>query len=330
MTALLNTAPTVLAAFLASMVEFVEALTIVLAVGVSRGWKWTLLGTAASVAVLIALVLALGRSLSAIPLPVLQLTVGILLLMFGMRWLSKAVLRAAGAIPLHDETQAFARELKALRATPSFTGGFDGIAFIAAFKAVLLEGLEVVFIVVALGVKGDLLLPASAGAVLALLLVTALGVVLHRPLAKVPENTLKFGVGVLLTAFGTYWAAEGIGLAWPAGDLSIVALIGAFLAVALVLVRTCRRLHAAAPTRPQGSAGTGTPAQQSALGAAAAEIFGLFVDDLPLALGLLGWVALMAFLHSVVHPVDAAIGPFVFAAGLAFISAWSAMRRAYQ
>src|SRR2546426_10995722 len=164
--------PTVLASFLASMVEFVEALTIVLAVGLTRGWRSALLGTAAGLALLAGLVLALGPSLSAVPLPLLQLVVGILLLMFGLRWLHKAVLRAAGIVPLHDETQAFARETESLRAKGrAHRATIDGIAFVTTFKTVVLEGIEVVFIVVALGASGRLLVPASVGALLALSLV---------------------------------------------------------------------------------------------------------------------------------------------------------------
>jgi uncharacterized membrane protein len=189
MTDWISAGPTVLASFLASMVEFVEALTIVLAVGITRGWKSALLGTMAGLVVLAGLVAALGSSLRAVPLPLLQVVVGLLLLMFGLRWLHKAVLRAAGAVPLHDEALAFSRQAQTLgtRALPAGSR-IDVVAFVTTLKTVLLEGIEVVFVVVALGAKAGLLLPASAGALLALLLVAALGLYLHRPLSKVPET----------------------------------------------------------------------------------------------------------------------------------------------
>jgi uncharacterized membrane protein len=251
MTSWSSAGPTVLASFLASMVEFVEALTIVLAVGLTRGWKSSLLGTAAGVAALVALVAALGSSLQSIPLAQLQLAVGLLLLLFGMRWLHKAVLRSAGVIPLRDEALEFSKRTQALQGSARAGGGVDGIGFLTAFKAVLLEGVEVVFVVVALGLKGGMLLPASAGALLALLLVAVFGLLLHRPLARVPENTLKFSVGVMLSAFGTYWAGEGLGLAWPAADASVLFLIAAFLAVAWLLAKACARLRTVRPGTPR-------------------------------------------------------------------------------
>ena len=233
--------PPMLAAFLASLVEFVEALTVVLAVGAVRGWKPALAGTALAFAVLLTLVVVLGPALTRIPLDLVQLVVGTLLLLFGLRWLRKAILRAAGVIALHDEEAAFAQETETLqREGRRLAVGFDKVAVAAAFKIVMLEGIEVVFIVIAIGAAGRMLLPASVGASAALALVIVLGIVLHRPLARVPENTLKFGVGVLLSAFGTFWAAEGIGVVWPGGDRAILALIASFLTVALVLVPLAR------------------------------------------------------------------------------------------
>lgn len=232
--------PTVLAAFLASLVEFVEALTVVLAVGSVRGWRDALFGSAVAVAVLLALVGVLGDALTRAPLDLLQLVIGTLLLLFGLRWLRKAILRAAGAIPLHDETIAFARQTEAMRhAAPR--RGWDRVAFSTTFQITMLEGVEVVFIVVAIGAgRHGLLVPASAGALAALAVVIALGLAIHRPLAKVPENGLKFVVGVLLSAFGTFWVGEGIGLAWPGAEWSILALVAGFLGVALLAVLLCR------------------------------------------------------------------------------------------
>ena len=216
----LHAAPTVLAAFLASLVECVEALTVVLAVGTTRGWRSALAGSAAGLAVLLVLV-------------------GALLLLFGMRWLRKAILRAAGVLALHDEAAIYAREVDALRGKS--TRRWDRLAFAVAFKSTLLEGTEVVFIVLAIGAgRPGLLWPASIGALAALLVVAALGMALRRPLERVPENTLKFVVGVLLSAFGTFWAGEGMGYAWPGGDWAIPALIATFLAVSLLCVARCR------------------------------------------------------------------------------------------
>ena len=233
--------PTVLAAFLASTVEFVEALTVVLAVGTVRGWRGALAGSGAALVVLLVIVAALGPALTRVPLDVVQLGVGTLLLLFGLRWLRKAILRAAGVIPKHDEAAAFAKESEALRRHGSAGRGLDRVAVATAFQIVMLEGLEVVFIVVAVGAGGvGLLIPASVGALAALALVVTLGAVLHRPLSTVPENTLKFGVGVLLSAFGTFWVGEGAGLDWPGGDWSIPGLCAAYLVVALVTVGVCR------------------------------------------------------------------------------------------
>lgn len=236
---------TVVAAFLASLVECVEALTVVLAVGSVRGWRSALAGSGAAIAVLGAIVAVLGPSLTRMPLHLIQLVVGTMILLFGLRWLRKAILRAAGLIPLHDEAAAFAKNEAAMRT--GIAGGlgpghgWDKIAFAGAFQITMLEGTEVVFIVVALGAGGTgLLLPATLGAVVALLAIIGLGLLVHRPLARVPENTLKFVVGVLLSAFGTFWVGEGAGLVWPGSDLAIPFLIAAYLVIALCLVPMCR------------------------------------------------------------------------------------------
>jgi uncharacterized membrane protein len=234
--------PPMLAAFLASLVEFVEALTVVLAVGTVRGWRPALIGTILALAVLLALVAVLGPALTRIPLDLVQLVVGTLLLLFGMRWLRKAILRAAGVIALHDETAAFARETQRLRRQGRNPGArLDTVAVAAAFKIVMLEGIEVVFIVIAVGAAGRMLVPAGIGALAALALVILLGAAIHRPLARLPENALKFTVGVLLSAFGTFWAGKGIGVVWPGGDGALAALVAAFLVAALLLVPLARR-----------------------------------------------------------------------------------------
>ena len=320
--------PSVLASFMASMVEFVEALTIVLAVGVVRGWRSALLGAATGGVLLAALVLMLGRTLSGISLPLLQLVVGILLLMFGLRWLRKAVLRAAGVLPLHDEAEAFTKEVREMRRQGTVgREAIDKIAFLATFKTVMLEGIEVVFIVIALGAGGRLLVPAAAGAGLALLLVIALGLLLHRPLSKVPENQLKFGVGVMLTGFGTFWVGEGIGLEWPGADAAILALIASFLGIALVLVRVCTSMKAKSVRAGQPSTASKS-APQGALAALASELFGLFVDDGWLAAGVLIWVAAgwrLASWGGVAHLAASVM----FAMGLFLVLGVSTVRRAH-
>lgn len=220
------------AAFLASLVEFIEALTVVLAVGAVRGWRGSLTGAALGLGVLVILTAAPGPALTQIPLHIVQSVVGALLLLFGLRWLRKAILRAAGIIPLHDETAAYAKETAELSRFGAAVAGLDRIAVATSFKIVMLEGIEVVFIVIAIGAGGTLLVPAAAGAGLALVVVVGLGFVLHRPVATISENTLKFVVGVLLTAFGTFWLGEGIGAAWPGGDWALLGLIAVFLATA--------------------------------------------------------------------------------------------------
>lgn len=245
MTSWTHIGPTVAAAFLASLVEFVEALTVVLAVGVVRGWRGALVGSGAAALTLLAMIALLGPLLTRIPLDTIQLAVGTLLLLFGMRWLRKAILRAAGIIAMHDEASIFAEQEAALRQMEGSRGGLDTVAVITAFKITMLEGIEVVFIVIALGAAGKgLLIPAGLGALAALLVVVAVGAAVHRPLSRVPENTLKFVVGVLLSAFGAFWVGEGLGLTWPGEDWSIPGLMVGFLAGALIAVRMARATRA--------------------------------------------------------------------------------------
>src|SRR5229473_2290569 len=195
------------------------------------------LGSLAGLGSLALIVLVLGPFLDRVPLDVLQLVIGVLLLLFGMRWLSKAILRAAGIIPLHDEAFAFAAGTTELR---SHEARLAWLAGLASFKAVLLEGLEVAFIVIAVGAGRGLLVPASLGALAACALVTAAGFVVRRPLARVPENTLKFAVGVMLSAFGVFWTGEGLGVPWPGEDLAILGFSALFLMVAVAAVRLAR------------------------------------------------------------------------------------------
>jgi uncharacterized membrane protein len=235
-------APAISAAFLGSLVEAVEALTIVLAVATVRSWRPAGLGALAGLVLLALIVLVLGSLIGRIPLQALQIVIGILLLLFGMRWLRKAILRAAGIVPLHDEATAFAAETSELRELARRNEAkLDWLAGLASFKAVVLEGLEVVFIVIAVGAGRGQLIPASLGAFAACTMVAAAGLVVHRPLARVPENTLKFAVGVVLSAFGVFWTGEGLGVPWPGEDLAIVAFAALFLVTALAAVALAHR-----------------------------------------------------------------------------------------
>jgi uncharacterized membrane protein len=240
-------ATAVSAAFLSSLVEAVEAVTIVLAVASVRGWRPAALGSMAGLALLAIAVLVLGPLLDRVPLYLLQLVIGTLLLLFGMRWLRKAILRAAGIIPLHDETLAFTKETEELREQARRHDlRLDWLAGLTALKAVVLEGLEVVFIVIAVGAGRGLMWPASIGALAACALVAAVALAVHRPLARVPENTLKFAVGVMLSAFGLFWLGEGLGVPWPGSDLAILGFVVILLAVALAAVAVARQAAARA------------------------------------------------------------------------------------
>ena len=236
-------APAVIAAFLASLVEVVEAFTIVLAVAMLRGWRPAALGTIAGLVVLAGIVVLLGPLLDRVPVALLQLAIGVLLLLFGMGWLRKASLRAAGVIPLHDEDAIFAAETAGMNEqSHRRQKNLDWVAGVTALKAVLLEGLEVVFIVIAVGAGRGLLMPAGLGALAACILVLAIGALVHRPLSRVPENLLKFGVSVMLCSFGVFWTGEGLGVAWPGQDLALLLFIALFLGAGLIASGFARRL----------------------------------------------------------------------------------------
>ena len=232
----------VASAFLASAVEFVEALTIVLAAGLTRGWRASLTGLAAATVVLAAIVAALGPTLKLIPIDALRLVVGALLLAFGLQWLRKAILRASGFKPLHDEAAIFAREAEEARsATSDVRAGLDWYGFTLAFKGVLLEGLEVAFIVITFGsTQGNIGL-AALGAGIALVLVATVGVLVRAPLSRVPENTMKFAVGVMLTTFGIFWATEGVGAHWPGDDASLPGVLAFVVLLSSGAVALLRR-----------------------------------------------------------------------------------------
>lgn len=246
----------VVASFLASSVEMVEALTIVLAVGVTRGWRSANIGVLAALAALTVAIAILGKALLLIPIDALRLVVGAILLIFGLQWLRKAILRASGFKALHDEDAIFAKQLAAAEtAGTQQRGGIDWYSFTLCFKGVFLEGMEVAFIVITFGstakasnvTEGIPL--AAAGAAAAVIIVGLAGVLIHQPLSRVPENGLKYVVGILLTTFGTFWGAEGAGVAWPGSDVALLGLLVFYLLCSFALVSVLRRRSRSAPLR---------------------------------------------------------------------------------
>jgi uncharacterized membrane protein len=248
----LNALPLILTVFVACAVEAIEALTIVLAAGLTREWKSTFQGMAAALVVLAVVTAAVGPALTFLPLPALRLVVGALLAIFGLQWLRKAVLRATGYKALHDEASAYLREVAAAEAAPvqGKRGVNDWYSFTLAFKGVLLEGLEVVFIVITFGDNQRNLPAAVTGAAVAIVVVALAGIAVKAPLAKVPENWMKFAVGVMLTSFGTFWGGEGAGVRWPGGDAALLVLVPVVALVSAACVFWLRgRSAAAAPAR---------------------------------------------------------------------------------
>jgi Ca2+/H+ antiporter, TMEM165/GDT1 family len=245
-----HSGPAIAAAFLSSLVEFVEALTIVLAAGVTRGWRSALLGTAAAAALLAVLTLVLGPAVQRVELESFQLAVGILLLLFGMRWARKAILRSAGVLKLHDEAEAFSKEERTLSLITRGGGTIDWAGFSTAFQGVFLEGLEVVFIVVAIGGADHNFAAAGVGAAAAAVLVVLGGLIVHRPLTQVPENTLKYLVAVMLSTFGTFWVGEGLRLEWPGGDWALVGLMVAYFVAFTIAVQWAKYLAVGQKIQP--------------------------------------------------------------------------------
>ena len=234
----------VAASFLACAVEMVEALTIVLAVGVTRGWRSAIIGTSAALGALTVVVAALGPALAVLPINSLRLFVGGILLVFGLQWLRKAILRSSGFKALHDEEAIFAEEQRAARAAAIDSRGMDWYTFTVSFKGVFLEGLEVAFIVVTFGGAQHNVGLAAVGAAAAAVVVLLVGLAVHRPLSQVPENTLKYAVGVMLTTFGIFWGAEGAGIHWPGSDAALIGLLAYVLVTSTLLTAALRRRHA--------------------------------------------------------------------------------------
>ena len=277
MTLTLQGSLVLLATFLAASVEWVEALTIVLAVGTVRSWRAALGGTVAALAVLAVLVLVFGTALFVyFPAAILRTIVGAFLLLFGIRWLHKAILRSAGLIAMHDEAKAFeetSRELGAAEAAAA-RGGLDWPAATTSFNGVFLEGVEVIFIVVALGGLHSVQL-ATAGALIALVAVVAVGIALRHPLTRVPENTMKYVVGIMLTAFGTFFVGEGLGIDWWRSDVSLLPLIAGYGLASLVLLQVVKN-PPGLPARP--------PAPLRFVRGVVKEVWGLFVGEGSLAI----------------------------------------------
>jgi uncharacterized membrane protein len=251
----LNALPLILTVFVACVVEAVEALTIVLAVGITREWKSTFQGMAAALVTLAVITAAVGPAISYLPLTALRLAVGALLAVFGLQWLRKAVLRASGYKALHDEASAYLREVTAAKeaAAGSRRGVSDWYSFTLSFKGVLLEGLEVVFIVITFGDNQHDVAAAAIGAVAAVVVVVITGIAVKAPLTKVPENWMKFSVGVMLTAFGTFWGAEGAGAQWPGNDAALLVLVPLIALVAaggVFWLRSRKASEAAATSAP--------------------------------------------------------------------------------
>jgi uncharacterized membrane protein len=250
----LNALPLILTVFIACVVEAVEALTIVLAAGLTRQWRSTFQGMAAALVTLAVITAAIGPAVGYLPLTALRLVVGALLAIFGLQWLRKAVLRATGYKALHDEASAYLREVTAAEAAgqQARRGIDDWYAFTLAFKGVLLEGLEVVFIVVTFGDNQKNIGAAVIGAAAAIVVVTIVGIAVRAPLTKVPENWMKLVVGVMLTSFGTFWGAEGAGARWPGNDaalLVVIPVVAAIAAAAIVWLRS-RKAAVTVSARP--------------------------------------------------------------------------------
>ena len=229
------------AAFAGALVEAVEAFTIILVVGTVRGWRSALLGTLLGFVMLVAIAAIFGPAVAQVPIQDLQIVIGVLLLLFGLRWLRKAILRSACVIALHDEELIFARETQAIGNRSAARKTWDTLSILMTFKAVMLEGIEVIAIVIGVGAASNTLTSATIGALIACLLVAALGALIHRPLSRIPENTLKFTVGLLVSAFGLFWFGEGIGIVWPHADAALFGLFAGLLVMSRIAVRLARR-----------------------------------------------------------------------------------------
>ncbi len=300
-----------LATALAAGVEWVEALTIVLAVGLFKGWRSAFVGMAVGFVALAVLVAVFGITItSRVSIDAARTVVGVFLLLFGLKWLHKAILRSSGLKSAHDEAKIFEETKEMLTASGSVSSGLDRAGVTTALSGVFLEGLEVVFIVVALGGLQDI--PSAViGAVVALVIVAGAGIAFRRPLTRVPENAMKYVVGIMLTSFGTFFSGEGIGVHWWGDDLSLLILVAAYGLASLAFVWFLRR-----PRRQASSVG----GVERVIRAIALEIWGLFVDDG--AVAVVAVVALLAVALFVQHQGDGhSIAGIVLIAGV-LIAVW--------
>ncbi len=310
----LSSAPALYTAFAGTLVEFIEALTIVLAVGTTRGWRGALGGAGLATGVLLLLLAGLGSGITRIPLQPLRVALGSLTLLFGMRWLRKAMLRSAGVIPLRNEHAAYGRQLAASASGPRRTR-WDRDALGTTFRVTVIEGVEAIFIVLATGAAAPgAMAPAVIGAAAALFLVCLLGVLLRRPIAAIPDNPLKLGIGICLCALGTFWLGEGEALPWPGGDWSLLALLAGFALAAAAGIAACRVLCPASPSAVSGRSRMSTNRQNWW---PLRKVCRLFFDDWRLSVPTMAWLALsLALQHLGFVPAWRAITLF---AGLAAI-----------
>lgn len=308
----LSSAPALYTAFAGTLVEFIEALTIVLAVGTTRGWRGALGGAGLATGFLLLLLAGLGSGITRIPLQPLRVALGALTLLFGMRWLRKAMLRSAGVIPLRDERAAYGRQLAASASGPRRTL-WDRDALGTTFRVTVIEGVEAIFIVLATGAAAPgAMAPAVIGAAAALFLVCLLGVLLRRPIAAIPDNPLKLGIGICLCALATFWLGEGEALSWPGGDWSLPGLLAGFALAAATGIATGRVLHRPSALASRDRSSTGRQGWWPLRKARR-----LFFDDWRLSVPTLAWLALSPVLrHLGLAPAWRAIALF---AGLAAI-----------
>ena len=317
-----------LPAFLASVVECVEALTIVLAIGTSINWKSSLSGVAAGFAVLAALIAVLGSTILYVPINILRMVIGVLLVLMGVQWLEKAILRYTGLKAKHDEAIIYENRKHELDAIQEDRSRFSKFGFLTSFKGVLLEGLEVAVIVITFGSTGDVnrsqgILTASLGAAIALLVVTALGVMVRKPLANIPENTFKFLVGIMLVTFGTFWSGEGFGIEWPFADVFLVVLGVVYLSLCLLLISWISRRTLNPKIKEMDPKKSPVPFR------ILWELFDFFCGDWTVLLGVAITLTVVNFIISISTFTGAPLPGTLLVAGIA-ISLGAAMGRRSQ
>ncbi|GMA65984.1 COG4280 domain-containing protein [Alicyclobacillus fastidiosus] len=233
----------VISSLLGTGVEFVEALTIILAVGSTRGWKSSLTGALTALIILGGLVAVIGAPLVTLLQTFwLQLIVGVFMLLFGARWLRKSILRYGGLKALHNEAESYQEELERQLKAGNMAPGIDKVGFATSFTGTFVEGMEAIFIVLTFGLGAKSMSSAVLGAAIATVVVILLGIILRKPLTLIPENTMKFLVGVLLTSFGLFWTGESFRIPWPQADLSILYIAASLVVLSLILIALCKSI----------------------------------------------------------------------------------------